>query len=523
MSDRLGMSAESVSEDDATRSAAPAHDAASIPQGPAPVTGRKVDARTAGASFFWSAVSFGSSKLLVFVVTLVMARLLVPEDFGVVSVGLAIIAFLEVALDLGVGAALVYEQERGITRRVQTAFTLNLGIAAVCTAAGVAAAPLIAEFFGIDDVDLLRVLFLYFLLRGLVQVPDAVLRRDLDFRRRAIIDVSRAGARGLLSIPLAMAGAGPWALVLGILGSEVVGIVLTWAFVRFFPTLTLDPVAARALLSFGTAALTMKVLGAVLENADYFIIGNQLGTWALGIYTLGYRIPELVLANVFWIFSSVAFSLYARARSDDLRSLRSAALRALQLITLFAFPTGVGMAVVSLDVTIVLLGWEWEEVAAPLLFIALSMAVSSIGYASGDVFPAVGRPGLLIKIVGPMVVIKVTALLVAAQYGLSEMAATVFGLSVVFASVRLTVANRLLGVSLGTSLRTMLPGVLAAIGAAAGALPVVLMREPEAETLAMAVTAGVIGAAALLFLFCRPVLKELRKMVQSMRRSKESA
>ncbi len=488
-----------------------------------PEAAPKVDARTAGSSFFWSAVSFTASKLLVFVVTLVMARLLVPVDFGVVAVGLAIVAFLEVALDLGVGSALVYEQEHGITRRVQTAFTLNLAIAAACTVVGVLMAPLVAEVFDVDDVLLLRVLFLYFLLRGLVQVPDAVLRRDLLFRRRALVEVSRALTRGLVSIPLAVTGAGPWALVIGILSSELAGIVLTWGAVRFVPTFSLDRAVARTLLGFGSAVLGLKILGAVLENADYYIVGAELGTYALGIYTLAFRVPEIVLANVFWIFSTVAFSIYARARSSDLADLRSAAMRALQVITLFAFPAGVGMAVVSQSVTVSLLGWEWEDAATPMLFVSLSMAVSSIGYASGDVFPAVGRPGLLIRIVAPMVLVKVAGLLIAAPYGLDAMAATLFCLSVVFAAVRLAVANRLLEVPLSVSLNTMVPGAVAAAGAALGALPVVLVLEPGPVTLVLAIAGGILGAAALLLLLCRPALREIRHLVTTMRRSRSEA
>jgi lipopolysaccharide exporter len=266
--------------------------------------------------------------------------------------------------------------------------------------------------------------------------------------------------------------------------------------------------------------LSLKILGAVLENADYYIVGAELGTYALGIYTLAFRVPEIVLANVFWIFSTVAFSIYARARSKDMADLRSAALRALQLITLFAFPAGVGMAVVSKSVTVSLLGWQWEEAATPMLFVALSMAVSSIGYASGDVFPAVGRPGLLIRIIAPMVVVKVSGLLIAAPYGLDVMAATLFGMSVVFAAIRLTVANRLLEVSLATSLRTMAPGAVAAVGAGLGALPVVLVREPDAVTLVLAILGGILGAAALLLLFSRRVLRELGDLLTSMRRAR---
>jgi len=489
---------------------------------PPPAVG--VDAGAATSSFVWSAISFGASKLLVFLVTLAMARLLVPQDFGVVSVGLAIVAFLEVALDLGVGSALIYEQERGVTPRVQTAFTLNLAIAALCTFVGVAVAPIVATSFHIeDDVNLLRVLFLYFLLRGLVQVPDAVMRRDLAFRRRAFVEIARAGTRGAVSIPLAAMGTGSWALVIGILASEVVGVILTWGFLRFVPTFHLERSAARVLLGFGTATLTLKVLAAVLDNVDYYIVGSRQGTWALGIYTLAYRVPEIVLANVFWIFSTVAYSIYARTRATDIRDLRSVAFRALQLITLFAFPAGVGMALVSQNVTTVLLGPKWQDAAVPMAFIALAMAAMAIGFASGDLFPAVGRPGLLIKVLVPMVVLKTVVLLLASPYGLTAMSASLLGFTVVFAAVRLTVANRLLQESTLTSLRAMFPGVVAAVGAAIGALPVVLYREPGVLTLAMAIVAGVLGAIALLLLLCRPALLDLRDLASAMRAGRQAA
>jgi PST family polysaccharide transporter len=152
-----------------------------------------------------------------------------------------------------------------------------------------------------------------------------------------------------------------------------------------------------------------------------------------------------------------------------------------------------------------------------MAFIALSMAASSIGYASGDVFPAVGRPGLLIKIVAPTTAVKVVGLLLAAPYGLTAMAATACGLSAVFATIRLLVVDRLLGLRLTTSLEAMSPGLVAAAGAALGALPVVLLRPAGVVTLVGAVAAGVLGAVALLVLLRRAALRDLWQLVGAMR------
>ena len=121
--------------------------------------------------FLWSAASFGGSRVVVFAVTLVLTRLLAPADFGVVAAGLTLILFLEIALDLGLGAAVVYEQEEGTSDRIRTAYSLNLIIAACLTALGVLAAPLLASFFQAPEAaNLFRVLFGYLFLRGAGQV-----------------------------------------------------------------------------------------------------------------------------------------------------------------------------------------------------------------------------------------------------------------------------------------------------------------------------------------------------------------
>jgi lipopolysaccharide exporter len=165
--------------------------------------------RSALHSFFWAGLSFGATKLAVFGSTLVLARILVPEDFGVVAAAMSIIALFEIGLDLGVGSALIYDQEKGITSRVQTAFTLNVAIAAVLTAVFVVSAPAIAAYFRVpDQVGVFRALAFFLLLRGLGQVHDAVLRRDLDFRRRTVTELVRAAARLGVSIALALLGQG---------------------------------------------------------------------------------------------------------------------------------------------------------------------------------------------------------------------------------------------------------------------------------------------------------------------------
>lgn len=452
-------------------------------------------------SFVWAAVSYGAGRILVFLVTLVLARMLTPDDFGVVAAGLALIAFFEIALDLGLGSAVVYEQEGGVSERVQTAFTLNLLAAGGLTLVGVLAAPTLARFVSLpQEGPLLAALFLSLLIRGAGQIQDAIMRRDLAFRARTGVELLRAVVRGVVSIASAAAGAGPWALVAGLLAGELVGTVASWVVTRFRPTFRLDLRVARGLLRYGSAVVALKVTGVLIANTDYLVVGHQLGRRELGYYSVAYRLPELLLTSVYVIFSTVAFPLYSRARETDASAFKEAMLRALGLVTLFGLPVGTGLALVAEDAVLVLFGDQWQPAAAPLVLLALALGVSAVGYASGDIFAAAGRPGTLVAIAAPFTVAAVVAFVLAAPYGLVAVAAVHLVFNLAYGAVRLLVANRLVGSSLRESLAAMRPGLLVSVAVAVAALPVLALLPPgPTRLLAVVATGSLAGAAALRF------------------------
>ena len=459
----------------------------------------------------WSTVAFGGNKLLVFVATLVLARLLTPRDFGVVAAGLVFVQYLEIVLDLGVGAALIYEQEEGITPRVQTAFTLNLGVCIVLAGLCYAGAPAVARFFRVEgSEELFRALSIYLLLRGLGQIPDSLLKRDMDFRRRTIVDISRGVVRGGVSIVLAYRGLGAWALVLGFLVGEAAATGIVWRLVRFRPGLTLDRSAVPQLLRFGSAVLVLKVVSAISINADYLVVGNRLGPTELGYYTMAYRMPELLVATMLWIFSGVAFPAYSQARALGAAAFRETMLKALRLVTLYGFVLGAGLAVVARDVVVVLYSPKWGPAVWPMVAISLGMAFTSIGYASGDIFPAIGKPGTLVKINVPLAVLQVTAFFVVAHRGITAIALVHLVTDGFYAGIRIVVANRLVGSNLGENFAAMRPGIAATAGMLAGALPARLLLGPSWGSLSLTVAGGVAGCAAGLWLGGREMFGELR-------------
>jgi lipopolysaccharide exporter len=476
--------------------------------------------RTGGAvrAFLWAVASFGGRKLLTFVGTLVLARILVPEDFGLVAAGVALLTYLEMALDLGVGSTVIYEQEEGVSERVHTAFTLNLGLGLILALGGVALAPLVAEFFQApESTNLFRIMFLYLVVKAAGQVPDAVLRRDLAFRRRMVAEIARGAVKIAIAIPLALAGAGAWSIVLGMIGGELVGTAITWAAARFRPRLRLDRAAITVLLRYGTTMLGVRLVSELANNGDYLVVGNRLGPEQLGIYSVAYRVPELLLVTVFWLYSLVAFPVYSRAGMEDLGRLKRAMLRATKLTTLFAFPAGVGLAIVADDAVNLLFSDRWEAAIAPMTVIALGLAVSSVSVASSDVLPSIGRPGQLLLVNGSVLVPTIVAMVVVAPFGLVAVATVQLASTVVFVPWLQFLVNRAVGADGREVFSALLPALAAAGGVLATAWPVHSLMNPGAGRLVAAIVAGVMGAGLGILVAGRSTLDDVGRMISEAR------
>ncbi|WP_240746863.1 lipopolysaccharide biosynthesis protein [Cryptosporangium phraense] len=422
--------------------------------------------------FLWTTLAWGGNRLVVLALTALLARLLVPEDFGLVTAGLTIITFFDAALDLGVGYALVYEQERGINERVRLAAGLNLALSASICVLGIAFSPLIARLFGeSDQTAIFAALFLYPLFRGASQVNDAVLKRDMQFKKRTVADLTRAGVRVAVSIPLALTGFGAWSIALGIIAGEAVCTLIMWSLVPIRPDFSLRWSRIRSLVSFGGAVTGVRVLGSFRSSVDYLFIGSILGSAALGYYGMGYRLPELIIANVLWIFTTVAFPVYARARVDGIERLRATMLRATRLVSLFGLAAGVTLAVLAPLAIPVVFSATWEPAIVPMALVSLALACQSLGWASGDVFSALGRPGLLLVLDIPATILVTIAFGFAAHTSIAAVAAVHIGFEIVYAIIRVTMAIRVTGVSVGAMALTLAPGFLTGAAVAAVGLP----------------------------------------------------
>lgn len=343
----------------------------------------------------WTYVAFSSGKLIVFLTTVILARLLSKSDFGVVGYAVTVIGFLDVVKDLGVGAALIYHRDE---KAVPTAFWLGLATNTLFCLTAWIGAPLVGDFFNDDRaVWVTRILALNFPLGALGAIHETLLVKQLAFNQKFIPDFSRSIAKGAISMTLAFSGFGPWSIILGQLGGVAVSTIVLWKMVDLKPLTSFSFDASRKLFEFGIPLVGMNIVSVFVLNVDYLLVGRYLGAEALGVYTLAFRVPEMTVLQLCNIVAQVIFPLFAKIR-DDADALARGFLQTARYVSLITVPAGVGMALLAEPFVLVVLGEKWLEVADVMRAIFIYTVLLSLGYNAGDVYKAQGKPWILTRI-----------------------------------------------------------------------------------------------------------------------------
>jgi PST family polysaccharide transporter len=460
----------------------------------------------------WSTLAYLAGRALSLVALMVLARLLVPADFGAVAAVTAFLALIEFGSDLGMNATVVYEQERGTSARLNVAFTLNLVLATMLTVAGVLLAPVVAGFFHLSDqADLFRLASLNPVIAALGNIHDSVLLRDMEFRRRTVAILVRGVARGAVAVILAVAGVGAASIVIGMLAGTLAWAVTQWFLTPFRPRLSLERDVARSMASYGAGAASLEVISLITTRADVVVIGRVLGDVALGLYTLAFRLPEMLIESVAWNVSIVAFPALSRQRVEDRHSLGDATIKLLRWQALYAAPVAAALAVTAPALIVVLFGSQWEEAGAVGSALAVMFGISAIAFPLGDVYRALGRQRLLAVINVFQLGILVAAIVAVASSGILAVAWARVGAQAAQTLLVVGFALRLLDVPARRAVAAVGPALAAAAGVTLGAGAVTLAWDSlTLGPLVASLAAGLAGGLIALRLAAPAMLGELR-------------
>lgn len=455
---------------------------------------------TAARAVVWNYASFASGKVLVLVTMAILARLLTPADFGMVGFATLVIAHLSVLQNLGLGAAVI-QRKGDVEDAAQTVFVINLMLGAVATTITILTAPLVATFFDEPLVaPLLRVLAFSFVLEALGSMHEVLLQKNLAFRRKLIPDVGRAIVLGGVAVTTAATGFGAWALVWGQLAGIMAYVALSWAVIPWRPTYRFHRHLLRPLARFGVPLVLTDIQYAIWSNLDYVIVGRLLGDAALGIYTLAYRLPELLVQSVWRVLANAIFPIFSRIQ-DDMEALRRGLLATVRYTQIAIVPLCLGLFLTAEPAVEFIFGDQWGAAVPVLRVMAIFSLIGSIGVNVGDVYKAIGRPDILAKLSVMELGILFPALLYGAKFGIVGVAWAHAAVATIDTIIRLVVARFVIGISIRDVIRQLIPSYGAGVWLVAAALPVLWLTADLSafSKLAGATTAGSIAYATALW------------------------
>lgn len=409
-------------------------------------------------------------QLASWAITILVARLLTPADYGLVGMATVYLGFTQLLCEAGLSASLLRPRDDDPVAQAQLGgFAALLGVG--CCLVSLLLAPLLAHLFAAPALTaIIRVASLGFLTRGVQVLPRGMLARRLDFRRLAWIDGLEALSLSLFTLVLALLGAKVWALVIGNLLGGVVGTALSFAWFRCRLTWPRDLRALASDVAFGGKVLGGQLAWYLYNNSDFAIVGRILGPQALGAYTVGWTLANVPVERVSGLVNRVTPAYFA-ALSHDRDALGRYLANLTQGLATITFPACLGLALVADDLVATLLGPTWAATAIALRLLALSAAVRSIFALISPILVFNGEVERNLRFSIACMIVLPLVFAVGTQWGIAGVAAAwVLVYPALAAVFLLRHALRAVGLRWGDYLRVLSTPTLATLVMGAGVL-----------------------------------------------------
>ncbi len=450
---------------------------------------------TAGA--LWLGGGQIAGLALQVVLRLVLARLLAPEDFGLVAMAMFFTAFSSHLTDLGLGPALV-QRSRLSEEHKSTAFWSSGAISVLLLALLAAGAPAIGVFYGAPGVvPVVRALALGFVLGFPEGVYRNLLGRELSFRLiglRRLLGVALGGGVG---IALALRGAGVWALVAEYLVRSASGSLLYMSSSGWLPKLRFSTPALGEMWRYGRSIVGSRLVNFFNRNLDNLLIGRYLGAVPLGLYSVAYQGVLMPVLQIAQPIASVGFPAFASIQ-DDIPRLRRAYLSVLSVSLLVATPAPVLAIFLSPEGLPLLLGEQWRPAVLPLQILSVVAFIQIAMSLSPPLFNALGRSDLSFKWTLIALVANTAGIVAGLRWGIVGVAIGYLTAVALTCPIQFAMAGRLIGLPLGVVGR-LLGRMLLAIAATSIAPAALMWRIEMAPSIELAALGTAVIAGYLAF------------------------
>ena len=378
-------------------------------------------AASARHAFFWSAVDVVARQGIGFAVSIALARMLAPEIFGIVTVLLVFVSIASVVVDAGFSSALIQDPTPG-PDDATTVFWINVAASFIIVLAFWAAAPGIAEFFSVPELEpLTYVMTISIVISALGAVHNALLAKHLDFKRMSRIGFVSTAVAGFAAILAAYYGAGVWALVVQSMVASVLTTATLWLINDWRPCFRFNIHAARRLFRFGGFVFLSSILEVIYARAYAVLIGKWHSVYDLGIYGRANDLSGVPSLSMGGVVSRVLFSLFSMADIET-DAVRLRMKRAVMGIMFVHVPIMLGLIAVAPQFVPAVFGLQWLPAVPILQVLCVAGVFWPLHIINLQAFLGKGYSGLYFRLEVAKKVVGVTCLIVGAFYGLMGIA-----------------------------------------------------------------------------------------------------
>ncbi len=403
----------------------------------------------AHSGIFWSALSRIIIHVFQIITLIILARLLIPAEFGLITSSLVVIGFLNIFKDLGISAAIIQRQET-TEEFLSSIYWIVLAIGIAMNILLYISAHPIAEFYNAEELtNILKVLSFSFPVTSLTIMQQTLLEKELRFKQIAIYETTAVVVASVCAITLAYLGYGVWSLVIQSLANAVTLSFILWVKSSFKPKFLFSFSEIKSIYNFSMNLSGFNIVNYFVRNADYVLIQKYLGEEQLGYYNIAYRMMLYPLQNITSVFSRVMFPVYSKLQGDN-HKIREMYVELANNIALVSFPLMLGVTA-SADILVrSLLGEKWLHTVPLLILLAPVGMIQSVYTPAGTIFKAKGRTDIWFKWGLLTGVIFITAFVIGLKWGIFGVAigylianlVTIYpGLSIPFKLIGLRVSD----------------------------------------------------------------------------------
>lgn len=399
----------------------------------------------------WSIFQLLVNKSFSFAIKLILARILLPEEFGIVGMAVVFISFIEVFNEIGIGAALIQRKEEDLRdTHFHTAFWTGIGwslfVYAVIVFIG---GPLASKFYEQPILaKIVPILSLGVLSNPINLVHKAKLTRSMDFKKIALITNASVIVSGILSLVLALSGAGVWALVFNSVATFFVAMPLYFKATKWKPSFIWTKESFEDVFGFGIYTTGTKLFNNFSNQCDYLFIGKLMTSSALGAYTLAFVLTDTLKSQVMQVLNSVMYPVYGK-KQDDPSSLKKYYLKLIRYNSLAVYPIMIVFFILGEPIVYSFFGDKWQEAVIPLKILSLSVIFAMMTNSVSSLIRGMGYASLEFKIQASKALFLYIPLIYVGvrYYGLEGAAMAILINKVFFVIISQYVLNRLIGIT----------------------------------------------------------------------------